>query len=41
MEEIYQFYQAAKYKDETAINRIRSGKVVLSPLHDPRQDFRR
>jgi hypothetical protein len=34
IEEICQFCQAAKWKDETANSCSRGGKVVLVPLHD-------
>jgi hypothetical protein len=40
MEEICQFCQAVKKKDETANSCCRSGKVVLAPLHDPPQGFK-
>jgi len=34
IEEICQFCQAAKWKDETANSCFSSGEVVLAPLHD-------
>ena len=38
MEEICQFYQAVKGKDETSNICCRSGKVVLVSLHGPLQE---
>jgi len=38
MEEISQFCQAVKWKDETSNICCRSGKVVLVSLHDPLQE---
>jgi len=40
VEEICQFCQAVKWKDETANSCCRSGKVVLASLHDPSQEFK-
>jgi hypothetical protein len=40
MEEICQFCQAVKWKDDTANSCSCSGKVVLAQLHDPPQEFK-
>jgi len=38
MEEMCQFFQALKWKDETSNICCRSGKVVLVSLHEPFQE---
>jgi len=40
MEEICQFCQVIKWKDETANSCCHSRTVVLAPLHDPPQEFK-
>jgi hypothetical protein len=40
VEEICQFCQAIKWKDETANSCCHSRTVVLAPLHDPPQEFK-
>jgi len=40
MEEICQFYQAIKWKDERTNSCCHSRTVVLAPLHDPPQEFK-
>jgi len=40
VEEICQFCQAVKWKDETANSCCRNGKGVLTRLHDPPQEFK-
>jgi len=40
MEEICQFSQAVRWKDETTNSCCRSGKIVLARLHDPPQVFK-
>ena len=40
MEEICQFCEAVKWKDETAHSCCHNRTVVLAPLHDPPQEFK-